>query len=753
MAGDSSSFGLLDERIQRYIWSEEWNELRDVQERAIPVVVKGDRDVIISAATAAGKTEAAFLPALTHLLATGGKGLIVYISPLKALINDQFGRLERLCEHLDVPVWPWHGDVPASRKTRFMAKREGVLLITPEALEATLCNRGTSVGGIFEHLTFFVVDELHAFIGSERGKQLQSLMHRIETVLGRRVPRIGLSATLGDMSLAGSFLRPGTTPAQVNSSSEGAELKVLVKGYEEPLVLPRGRPAPSTAGAQPGDADDDSNAEEDEEVAPGHIAAHLFQTLRGSNNLVFPNSRRQVERFTHLLNKMCEKNQVPNEFWPHHGSLSKEIRAETEAALKQKEAPATAICTNTLELGIDIGAVKSVAQIGPPPSVASLRQRLGRSGRRAGEPAILRGYSTEDEVGPNASLRDVLRLDTVQMAAMVTLLVENWFEPPRVRGVHLSTLVQQLLSAIAQNGGATAGSLFKLLCAPGAPFAGLTPPEFGELLRHLGQKDLIVQESSGVLLPGLKGEKFISHFSFYSAFSTDEEYRVLAGGKTLGTLPVEQMLLVGQRILFAGKTWRVDAVDEEQRAIHVSRTRGGVPPAFSGGVGSTHTKVRQRMRELLAGQTVPVFLDEGAKRLLAQGRAAYKRLGLENEFAVDQGRELMLLTWLGDSGNVALAARFGALGFSATAGGPGVEVLKDGTSTEEILRALATIAGTDAPPLDQLFDKAKNLAKERWDWALPDSLLRKAYASLNLDLDEAREWAQRVTAAADTEPV
>ena len=750
MASDSSSFLLLDERIQRYIWSEGWEELRDVQEQAIPVVVKADRDVVISAATAAGKTEAAFLPALTHLLAAGGKGLIVYISPLKALINDQFGRLERLCEHLDISVWPWHGDISASKKSKFMAKREGVLLITPEALEATLCNRGTSVGGIFQSLTFFVVDELHAFIGSERGKQLQALMHRVETVLGRRVPRIGLSATLGDMSLAGSFLRPFSTPVHVNSRSEEAEIKVLVKGYEEPLAVRNSRTAPKTPASQPEDTDETDDYEPE---TPAYIAAHLFQTLRGSNNLVFPNSRRQVEQFTHLLNKLCETHRVPNEFWPHHGSLSKEIRAETEAALKQKEAPATAICTSTLELGIDIGAVKSVAQIGPPPSVASLRQRLGRSGRRAGEPAILRAYSTEDEIGPTASLRNVLRLDTIQMVAMVTLLLENWFEPPRVQGMHLSTLVQQLLSSIAQSGGASAGALFNLLCAPGAPFAEVTSAEFAVLLRHLGEKDVIMQESSGVLLPGVKGEKLIGHFSFYSAFATKEEYRVLAGGKTLGTLPIEQMLLVDQRILFAGKTWRVDTVAEEQRAIHVSRTRGGVPPAFSGGAGSTHTKVRQRMRELLASDQVPVFLDDGAKRLLTQGRDAYKHLNLESEVAIVQGRELVLMTWLGDSGNVALAARFGALGFSATAGGPGVEVQKEGASNDEIMRALAAIASTDAPPLELLLGKAKNLMKERWDWALPDNLLRKAYASLNLNLDEARTWAQKMTVENENTPL
>jgi ATP-dependent Lhr-like helicase len=734
MADDSSSFHLLDERIQRFIWSEGWEELRDAQEKAIPLIVKGDQDVIISAATAAGKTEAAFFPALTHLLAAGCEGLLVYISPLKALINDQFGRLDRLCEQLEVPVWPWHGDISASTKTRFLTKRHGVLLITPESLEALLCNRGSSVTAVFDRTTFFVVDELHAFIGSERGKQLQSLMHRIERALGRQVPRIGLSATLGDMALAGSFLRPGGEPAQVNSAAAGSELKVLVKGYEEPLVVkPEGR--------------DD---EDEEPVTPAQIAAHLFKVLRGSNNLVFPNSRRQVERYTHLLNKMCEQQKVPNEFWPHHGSLSKEIRSETEAALKQKELPATAICTNTLELGIDIGAVKSVCQIGPPPSVASLRQRLGRSGRRKGEPAILRGYCVEDALGPNSNIRDELRLDTLQTAAMISLLVEKWFEPPRVQGVHLSTLVQQLLSAIAQNGGATAGELYSLLCGPGTPFVGLTGQEFVHLLRHLGQKELLVQDSSGTLLHGRIGEKFVNHYSFYAAFSSDEEFRVVAGGKTLGTLPVDQVLLPGQRILFAGKTWRVEEVDEEQKTIYVTRSKGGVPPLFSGGVGRTHTKVRQRMRELLTGNDALPFLDATAQQFLAEAREAYARHNLATEFILDQGREVLLMTWLGDAANEAIACLLIRRGFVAGPSGPGVEVAKNDHSTEDILDALADAAVDDTPPLDMLLADVKNLAREKWDWALPDALLRKAYASLYLDLDEGLAWVRQIAAPSST---
>src|SRR6185437_5032484 len=221
---DSQAFLQLDHRIQRYLWSESWEALREVQELAIPLILPGDRDVIIAASTASGKTEAAFLPALTHMLRQREESLIVYISPLKALINDQFARLQRLCENLEIPVWPWHGDIGAASKHKFAQNPQGVLLITPESLEATLCNRGTSIAAMFKRTTFIIIDELHSFIGSERGKQLQSLLHRIETVLGRDVPRIGLSATLGDIALATKFLRPDRPVAIVDVPSAGEEL-------------------------------------------------------------------------------------------------------------------------------------------------------------------------------------------------------------------------------------------------------------------------------------------------------------------------------------------------------------------------------------------------------------------------------------------------------------------------------------------------------------------------------------------------
>lgn len=725
MSYESAAFHLLDERIKRFLWAEGWATLRDAQEEAIPIIVEAKHDVIVAAATASGKTEAAFLPALTHLLQSESPGLIVYVSPLKALINDQFGRLDRLCKDLDIAVWRWHGDVSSSVKARFTANPTGVLLITPESLEALFCLRGTSVGRIFSQLKFVVIDELHAFIGSERGKQLQSLLHRIDVVVGRFTPRIGLSATLGDMSLAADFLRSGGQARVIESRSGGTELKIALVGIEEPPAVK--------------DAPDDETAEP---IAAVHVARHLFDRLRGSNNLVFPNSRREVERYAYLLRQLSEAQQVPNEFWPHHGNLSKEIRADTEAALKQRERPATAICTSTLELGIDIGAVKSVAQIGPAPAVASLRQRLGRSGRRAGEPAILRGYCIEDAPAKGSSIATELRLDTVRMVAQISLLVEGWFEPPRPNGLHASTLVQQILSYVAQLGGATIGQLYGLLCGAGTPFTGITKAEFAELVRHLGENELLVQDATLTLLHGRVGEKFVNHYSFFAAFASDEEYRVLSAGRALGTLPVTQLLVAGQRILFAGRTWRVDQVDEQQKAIHVSKAGGGAPPMFAGGVGRTHTRVRQRMRELLESRDSPAYLDDTGRRFIDEGRAAYAKRSLATEFTIDQGHELVLLTWLGDSANEALACMLRLRGFVAIPAGPGIEVSKGQRGIDEILDTLTDVSDDSVLCAEDLLTDPKSLQREKWDWALPDPMLKKSFASLNLDLEEARMWVR-----------
>jgi len=219
--------------------------------------------------------------------------------------------------------------------------------------------------------------------------------------------------------------------------------------------------------------------------------------------------------------------------------LSKDIREQTEQALKAGDRAATAICTSTLEMGIDIGAIKSITQIGSSPSVASLRQRLGRSGRRDGESAILRAYCIESPLNPDSGISDKLREGLIQTVAMIKLLLANWFEPPRTSGLHASTLVQQLLSIIAERGGVTTAQAWKLLVEEGA-FGAMSKADFIVLLKELGTRDLIAQDGNGLLLHGGLGEKLVNHYEFYSAFVSEDEYRIVCEGKALGSLPISR---------------------------------------------------------------------------------------------------------------------------------------------------------------------------------------------------------------------
>ncbi|MEW6669439.1 MAG: DEAD/DEAH box helicase [Thermodesulfobacteriota bacterium] len=731
----SKSFDLLDDRIQRWIWQAGWTELRDTQETAIPAILKGDRDVIISAATASGKTEAAFFPILTYLLSAGEQACVLYISPLKALINDQWRRLDQLCELLDIPVIPWHGDASETPKKKFLKSPGGCLLITPESLEGILIRYGHALGSVFGELAFIVVDELHAFIDTERGKQLQSLMQRIEVSLSRKLPRIGLSATLGNMSVAAEFLRPGAgSDVQVIESKEGfQELKVIVKGYSD-LV-----PEPGEKRTTP--IKTSSGAEEDVRAGEKAVSSDLFTTLRGTNNLVFPNSRRKVEVYSDLLRRRCEGEGLPNEFWPHHGSLSKEIREETERALKAGDRPVTAIATTTLELGIDIGAVKSIAQIGPAPSVASLRQRLGRSGRRKGEPAILRCYCIEAELKPDTPISDRLREGLVQAIAQLRLLVKGWYEPPRISGLHFSTLIQQVLSLIAQYGGVGAAQAWSVLCDSGV-FHGLSKQDFVELLRGLGSNEILAQDSTGLLLHGPIGERIVNHYSFLAAFAADEEFRVFVRGKTLGSLPLSRPVEPGSYVIFAGRRWKVLSCNPAEKFIEVEPAKGGKPPLFDGMGSKVHDQVREEMRALLSNFAPVPFLDAIAAKQLDEGRRNYAELCLKDHSLIQSGADVHLFTWKGDWVNDTLSLMLSRKGIRAVNEGVLVTALE--TDAPQVFNALCSIANDPPPTPEHLTESVRNKLREKWDHLLTEALLNKTFASREIDVPGACSVARSI---------
>lgn len=726
---NSDSFNLLDSRIQRWIWQSNWTELKDAQERAIPVILGAEQDVVIAAATASGKTEAAFLPILTKLLSQKKPGCVVYISPLKALINDQWDRLDKLCQSLEIPVYAWHGDSSLAQKKKFTKTGSGCLLITPESLEGLLMRQGHSLPSVFGKILYVVVDELHAFIGSERGKQLQSLLHRLETGLNRKVPRIALSATLGDMRLAAEFLRPGhgDDAVIIESKDAGQELRVIVKGF---YLREKA---------------DDPTADKDEDAFSrglDGISDDLYKNLRGSNNLVFPNSRTSVETIADKLRRKCEAESMPNEFWPHHGSLSKGIREETEQALKSGERPATAIATTTLELGIDIGSVKSIAQINSAPSVASLRQRLGRSGRRKGDPAILRCYCLERETTTKTPIPDQLREGLVETIAQIRLLVKGWYEPPLDSDIHQSTLIQQLLSLIGQYGGITPARAWGLLCESGS-FKGLSKAEFAELLKELGRREILMQDATGLLLHGPAGDRIVNHFSFLAAFSSDDEFRVVTNGKTLGTLPLSRPVEPESYIIFAGRRWQVISCDQEAKVMEVKPAKGGKPPIFDGMGGKVHKKIREEMRAVLTESAPIPFLDKNAALQLSEARGVFASLRLDSNYIVQDGINTFVFTWASDWVNDTLALMLGQRGCRALNEGICLTVMD--APVETLKAALTDIANEPNFIGTELVANVQNKEREKWDHLLPPELLSKGFAARELDIHGAVEIAAKLS--------
>lgn len=713
---ESSGFDLLHETVRRWVWAQKWSALRDIQERAIVPVLEANKDIIISAATAAGKTEAAFLPTCSKLVQEPVDSIgILYISPLKALINDQYRRLQGLCESLKLPVTPWHGDVLQSAKHKQIRDPRGIILITPESLESLLLNRGVWVQNAFSGLWYVIIDEFHAFLGLERGKQLQSLLHRLECLLKKRVPRIALSATLGDMEQVARELRPhGIVPCEIIvSTASHSDIKIQIRGYTE-----------------------SANGNISHPGAFERITDNLFRLLRGKSHLIFANSRARTEEVAAALSERCSREFVPNEFFPHHGSLAKELREGLEKRLQEDKLPTSAVCTMTLELGIDIGHVDSIAQVTAPHSVASLRQRLGRSGRR-GEASILRMFIAENELTDKSHLIDRLRLETFQCVAMINLLVKKWYEPADTGQYHFSTLVQQTLSIIGHYGGVRADQLWQLLCEKG-PFCNVEQKMYARLLRAMGEHELLSQTHDGILVLGLRGERMVEHFTFYTAFSTPEEYRLEYAGKPLGSIPVTSPLTIGQLIVFAGKRWEVVYVAEEEKCISLKPAAGGKPPRFDGSGQMLHDIIRQEMYCLYLSEEIPIFCNKDAMALFAEGRRSFNELGLKSTPMLQSGSIVHILPWCGDKIINIITILLRIAGLKADCFSGIIDVRDADIAT--CRQAIKDILAAPCPKGWELAANIPNTFIEKHDVFVPKELRDLNYAAKFFDIDGAWHW-------------
>lgn len=711
---EPGAFEQLDAGVQRWIWQQGWASLRPIQAQSIQALQDRSHDTLIAAPTASGKTEAALLPILSDLARTRPQGLsLLYIAPLRALINDQARRIESLCETTQLSFQPWHGDIHKGR-AGFWKKPANVLLITPESLEAMLMRRSRELNVMLPSLRWILVDELHAFIGTERGIQLQSLLDRVTALAKNPIPRVALSATMGDLDVAARFLRPRATTAcvKLSDAGHGAELQLIVKSFVR------------------------TKSEDDTALsASPRLSDELFKKLRGSNNLVFANRRADVEYYADLLRRRSEAERVPNEFFPHHGALSAELRTLVESRLRDGTMPTTAVCTSTLELGIDIGDVASVVQIGVPPNPAALKQRVGRSGRRAGSAQVLRQFLILDAVDTNSDPSDRLRLDLIQTTATIELLLAGQFDLPNLNELHLSTLIQQLLSSLYETGGLQPAEAFARLCDRG-PFVHIDPILFMTFLRTLGEREVITQAGDGTLLPGTAGEAVAEHYSFYAAFVSPEEYKLVSEGRALGSLPIDSPLSVGSLLIFAGRRWRVLQVDDQNKVISVAPDAGGMPPRFGGGGRFTDERVRLAMCALLKRDDIPAFLDAASQRELAAAREEFRRDNLDERGAIQHGTDAWIVFWHGDILLDTIVLALHARGLTIRRDGP--FLIFEGRSIEDAQGQLAALAAD--PPTDpfELAATVQTLIEQKHDHWLDRALLERNFASRRLDLDALR---------------
>ena len=622
MSEGNFEYNLLHENIKRWIFKNGWTNLRPAQKQAIKEIRQSNNNLIIYAPTASGKTEAAMLPLISELLDKDHKenAYIIYISPLKALINDQLIRMESICKDNDICTVPWHGDVPIHVKNRLDNNNQAILLITPESLEAMLINNPNKARFIFKNSISIVIDEFHSFLGNDRGDQLRSLLNRLEKFAKYCPRRIGLSATIGDENYIINALdsKNSSNTKIINESISGKRLiKLSLKGYENELNIEE----EELENTSPEEIERKKNN------SPDILITKDIFRFRDQTNLVFPNSIRNVENFVYEGNFLCNQKEEDKIFFPHHSLLSNNLRKDVEGKAKEGKKPMTIVCTSTLELGIDIGSVDNVFQIYAPLSVASLRQRLGRSGRR-GNDSVLRIHIVENCIKEDPKYVDLLRYKLVKTIAILKLMSEDWYETENRSSVSLCITAHQILALLKQLGGATAEDIWFFFKEKNT--FNLDINIFKNLLNYLKEKELILQISRKIYLSD-QGSDLTDNFRFYTCFESVEEYQIYALGKKLGIIPFDSSLDEGDNLLFAGQKWVIKKIDKDKRIVEVvnSTIKGSVPSTKA--ETNVDTKILEKMKIIYEEEEIPIFLDAKAKKLLTEAKEFFEKFDLKSQ--------------------------------------------------------------------------------------------------------------------------
>ncbi len=725
--------------IQDFIYRNNWESLRAIQAAAGDAIFNTDDNVLLTASTASGKTEAAFFPILTLFSEDMPRSVgAIYIGPLKALINDQFSRLNELCEEADIPVWHWHGDVAQSHKNKMLKNPSGILQITPESLEAMLLRKHALVPKLFSDLRFIVIDEIHSLMRGDRGGQTICLIERLCRMSGADPRRIGLSATIGDPEAAGDFLSYGTNRRTYipKIESKGVKWRLSMEHFyisqqdqsenkDEQPALPV--------------------LEERTDIAPENADAgmgYIFEHTRGKKCLIFVNSREECEAVTTTLRSYCEAKHEPDRFLIHHGNLSAAYRETAEEAMKDDDVYMTTCTTATLELGIDIGKLERAFQIDAPFTVSSFLQRMGRTGRRDLPPEMW--FVIREELPePRSMLPETIPWKLLQAIALIQVYIEErWVEPPKLDRLPYSLLYHQTMSTLASCGELTPAELASKVLGL-KYFHRISQEDYRSLLRHLLETDHIQRTDEGGLIVGITGERIINSFKFYAVFQENEEYTVRWGSQELGTIVMPPP--PGEKIAIAGHVWIVEEVDHKRRLVYCEKIKGKVPAYFGDCAGDINTKILLRMREVLREDKSYPYLMKNAVSRLSQARQTAKNSGAAEYPLICLGGNMWcLLPWLGTYSFFAME-RFLKLKCADKLGLKGMDSCRPyyiqftmKAEPKEFFSVLFSEVQKDLDPMELVYDKEVPLF-EKYDEFVPPELIRKGFAYGILGITEMKE--------------
>lgn len=782
-----SAFDRYAPFVQDFIYNHNWENLRSIQVAAADAIFNTDENVLLTASTASGKTEAAFFPILTELWENPPASVgAIYIGPLKALINDQFYRLGDLCEEADIPVWHWHGDVSASHKAKMLKHPSGILQITPESLEALLMHKHAAVPRLFCDLRYVVIDEVHSLLRGDRGGQTLCLIERLGRMAGVNPRRIGLSATIGDPERTGAFLASGTgrgciiprfeEPRRVWRLSmehfyitgpQATERALQDHGPQQADVLKVERVA---SGEDGGDADDDSprmapqalpdpdgvtvlDADDNALLAPTDTApdnadpgiGYIFERTRGRKCLVFVNSREEAEAVCSMLRSYCEARHEPDRFLIHHGNLSASYRETAEDIMRDEEQLQTTVTTATLELGIDIGRLERAFQIDAPFTVSSFLQRMGRTGRRD-DPPEMHFVMREEQPEPRSMMPETVPWKLIQGIALVQLYrEEKWVEPPALDRLPYSLLYHQVMATLASCGELSPAELAQRVLTL-SYFHRVSADDLRVLLHHLIDTDQIEVTESGGLIVGISGERVTNSFKFYAVFQENEEFTVRCDSSELGTIVNPPP--AGERIAIAGHCWLVEEVDWKRHLVFCTQVKGRVPAYFGDCAGDINTHVLERMKRALEEHDVYPYLLGNARARLAQARHVAANAGVagrESRPLINLGGDTWaLFPWLGSYAFLALerllkikcADELGLKGLDPSR--PYFMQFRMKTDEETFYQVVATEAEANFAPIDLVYPGEVPYF-DKYDEMLPAELVRKGFAEGVLDIEGMRE--------------